>query len=388
MFDIPSSYPLRNVSDDDLKSLAKTLWSWNLCEPCQLAPGQEPCSPQPCPGMRWARMKSFFDYYENITASYVPDILAGTPPALRSHQDLFAIIKLLKENPDVTRSDLTATHFVPSGDDGSPTFGDQNRAFNLALRAMTTITCCLETRSLDTLETGLQPIPWKDDMSWTQFLSTTFPGPSYTQSGAEGCGDAASRRINDLITARRLIKVARLRFVPTDELKDHLKLNQQDGTIKLYRHTAFLKETLIASRTEARGHIPRVLATEVLNSIQKTLFPSTADAQILLRSLISKQNLDPDCLKFEPSTYQLESEGTLIYHYLEPRLVELYEELDNPTPRGLLKKWLERKSGARYVMMATLGGVAIAIVLGMLALGVSIFQAYVGWQQWQHPVET
>jgi hypothetical protein len=96
--------------------------------------------------------------------------------------------------------------------------------------------------------------------------------------------------------------------------------------------------------------------------------------------------LDPDCLKFEPSAYQLQGENTTGYRYLESRLVNLYEELDNPTPRGYLEKWLERKSGARYVMMATLGGVAIAILLGALALAVSIFQAWVGWQQWQHPV--
>ena len=101
---------------------------------------------------------------------------------------------------------------------------------------------------------------------------------------------------------------------------------------------------------------------------------------------MTKHKLDPDCLKFEPSTYQLQGENTIRYRYLESRLVDLYEELDNPTPRGYLEKWLERKSGARYVMMATLGGVAIAILLGALAFAVSIFQAWVGWQQWQHPV--
>ncbi|KAF4973927.1 hypothetical protein FZEAL_9113 [Fusarium zealandicum] len=79
-------------------------------------------------------------------------------------------------------------------------------------------------------------------------------------------------------------------------------------------------------------------------------------------------------------------EGATGYRYLDSRIMELYEELETPTPRGFLEKWLERKSGARYVMMATLGGVAIAVFLGALALAVSIFQAWVGWQQWQHPV--
>lgn len=137
-----------------------------------------------------------------------------------------------------------------------------------------------------------------------------------------------------------------------------------------------------------RGHLPRQLAIEVLESIQNTLFPPNADSLILLRSLVLKHNLDPDCLRFEPSTYQLECERTTpscVYRHLESRMVELYEELDDPTPRGFLERWLERKSGSRYVMMVTLIGVGIAIVLGILALAVSVFQAWVGWQQWQHP---
>ncbi|KAJ3535332.1 hypothetical protein NM208_g7172 [Fusarium decemcellulare] len=383
MFDIPSPYPLRDVSSEDLKGLAKALWNWNLCEPCrsQSEPGQLPCSPQPCPGMRWARMKPFFDYYTNITASYVPDIVAGTPSALSNHTDLFAIIRLFKENPDTKRSELTSTHFA-ARDGVAPTPDDQDRAFNLALRVMTMVTCCLDNRSIDTLEAGLQPIAWRDSMSWKQFLSTAFPVINLEPNDSR---DATSRRIDELVTARRLIKVARLRFVPTDELRNHLKLNRQDGTVELYHHAAFLKESLISSRTN-EADVPRQLAIEVLDSIQKTLFPSTADARILLTSLVSKNKLDSDCLRFEPSSYLIEGEGASGYRYLESRLVELYEELDNPTPRGFLEKWLERKSGARYVMMATLGGVGIAIILGALALAVSIFQAWVGWQQWQHPV--
>lgn len=37
-------------------------------------------------------------------------------------------------------------------------------------------------------------------------------------------------------------------------------------------------------------------------------------------------------------------------------------------------------------MMATLAGVLIAVLLGILSVAVSIVQAWVGWQQWQHPV--
>lgn len=55
--------------------------------------------------------------------------------------------------------------------------------------------------------------------------------------------------------------------------------------------------------------------------------------------------------------------------------MDLYDELQNPTPRGPLETWMERNSSFRYVMMATLAGVLIAVLLGILSLAVSIFLA-------------
>lgn len=106
----------------------------------------------------------------------------------------------------------------------------------------------------------------------------------------------------------------------------------------------------------------------------------------MLRSLVSKQNLDPDCLRFETAIVRAGDENDINYQYWGSRLMDLYDEIENPKPRGLLEEWMERRSGARYVMMATLAGVMIAVILGLLGLVVSIFQAWVSYQQWKHPV--
>jgi len=66
--------------------------------------------------------------------------------------------------------------------------------------------------------------------------------------------------------------------------------------------------------------------------------------------------------------------------------MELHEEMENPRPRGLIEKWVERRSGARYVMLATLVGVVIAILLGFAGLAVTSYQTWIAYQQWQHPV--
>ena len=132
--------------------------------------------------------------------------------------------------------------------------------------------------------------------------------------------------------------------------------------------------------------MPRQLTLESLDSVQRILFPPDQQSQSLLRSLVSKGIFDPDCLRFESAPYRSDFENDITYHHFCSRLMDLYDEIKDPTPRSLVDKWVEKRSGARHVMMATLVGVIIAIILGILSLAVSIFQAWVGYQAWKHPV--
>jgi hypothetical protein len=135
------------------------------------------------------------------------------------------------------------------------------------------------------------------------------------------------------------------------------------------------------------GALPRQLLLECLDSIQKVLFPlSDAKSRSMLFSLTCKSSFDPDCLRFESASIRNADEKDVSYHYYGARLADLYEELNNPRPRGWVQKWLERKSGARYIMMASLIGVAIAIFLGMASLALGAYQAWLSYQQWQHPI--
>lgn len=65
--------------------------------------------------------------------------------------------------------------------------------------------------------------------------------------------------------------------------------------------------------------------------------------------------------------------------------MDLYDELRDPNPRGIFH-WLQVRSKGRHVMMATIAGVVFAVVLGLLTLAVGVFQAWVSYQQWKHPV--
>ncbi len=135
------------------------------------------------------------------------------------------------------------------------------------------------------------------------------------------------------------------------------------------------------------GALPRQLILEILDSVQDILFPlSEPKSKRLLRALVNTCSMDPDITNFEYSSIRKMGEEKISYVYLVDRLSDLINELQNPRPRGWLERQMERKSGARYMMMATLIGVVFAVILGILSLAVSSYQTWIAYQAWQHPV--
>ncbi|UPK92583.1 hypothetical protein LCI18_003518 [Fusarium solani-melongenae] len=155
----------------------------------------------------------------------------------------------------------------------------------------------------------------------------------------------------------------------------------KEGVVEIFDCTSVLKEHLIA-HANAQGTIPEWNIPR-----QNVLFPFDSGSEQILRDLVSKQAFDPDCLRYDAAVCMGGGEGEISYSHFGNRLVDLFEELEDPSPRGILETWFQRKSGARHVMKATLIGVIIAIVLGILGLVVGIFQAWVAYEAWKHPVD-
>lgn len=145
----------------------------------------------------------------------------------------------------------------------------------------------------------------------------------------------------------------------------------------------------IGWRPQNSGALPRQLVLGTLNTIQTLPFPlNDRRSRSLLQTHVSTSDFDPDSVRFENTSIRLPSEepSSTNYHYFGSRLADLYEEAENPTPRGWAQKWLERRSGPRYFMLATLACVAFAIFLGFSSLAVSSYQTWISYQAWQHPV--
>jgi hypothetical protein len=233
--------PLASVKEADLKKLCQTLWDWEYCNRCN---NEKPCRTSTCPWQRSKKLEPFFEFYRNATAWSIPEVPGGGYYALRDHDDLFSIILLIKEKPDVPRSLLTEEYF--SKYDRKPDVTDQQRAFNLAIKIMDMLNCPTENQSLDGLELGSGPTTWGNDKTHHEFIEATFPAKDHPILCENGGRSDIKRQLN----ATQLRKVARIKFQGTDDLKSHLSLDPNIGVVHIFHHMTFLREYLLATRDD------------------------------------------------------------------------------------------------------------------------------------------
>ncbi|KAI1756109.1 hypothetical protein F4782DRAFT_321019 [Xylaria castorea] len=394
-----SLYPLAKVSRSDFAKLCEALWEWRPCadwtaeRACQHGNLGPECRYQDA-----ERLGPFFDFYREITAYYVPELTGDSSQAVKTHDDLIRVIQHIKLHPHVPRLQLTAEYFATCRRIQIPDVpsNDQNRAFSLAARVMTMLQSSVEDQSDGLLEAGTRPAIWHGNKSFDQFVDSVIVRQNPLRLGPYNVAIPRYPQPTftlESLSVKRLMRVAKLKVVPTSDLRDHLVLDKKNGTVAVYHYTIVLKEHLRAGRErEAAGittqqyhGLPKQLVLETLHTLKYVLFPMDSESQSILRSLVAKDGFDPDNCGVNTS-WQLREEELIAYEYWGSRLVDLHDELENPTPRGFVETWMERKSGARYFMMATLAGVLVAILLGILSLVVSIIQTWIAWQQWKHPI--
>ncbi|KAK0648720.1 hypothetical protein B0T16DRAFT_408661 [Cercophora newfieldiana] len=320
----------------------------------------------------------------------------------------------------MTRAELMKHYFsaVRESDDEDIPLADREEAFILAARILTMVHVKaaddydpIVSMAISRDDFGQRPLPatvWPADRPLQVSILEAFPAREHPSLQGDDMEAAAIIKPN--LTAHNVRKVAGLTIAGTSNLRDHLRLNQSTGVVLVFHHTSFLKEHLLLThprderskmgdgdgvmgeKAEEKGGkgvwvhaLPRELALETLYTIH-LLFPLLDDkSSALLRTLIANQRFDPDCLNFGTAIFETaeEKERAIRFPVWGSRLMDLYEEIENPKPRTLLDSWLERKSRARHVMMVTIFSFAAAVLLGFLSLCVGIFQAFVAWEQWK-----
>jgi len=404
-----TAFPLEVSSTGDLKALCQVLWNWELCESCLNAgtKGLQRCGVASC-NCPWARraerLEPFFEFYRKTTRPYVPDFFGDDDQAIRSHQDLLDIISLIKRYGTLQSREFCMAEYFASRSSSkaiSVPRSDQDRAFQLAASIITMVDVRCEQGQdsyyaganwdiEDNQRHGDLPGAWRENDTLQTLMDDSFPThihPSLQDA------DAHAPLIKANLTAINLKRIANLKIEGTDNLQDHLKLNQSTGVVEVFHHTGFLKEHLLATKeptpttttNPGPSLLPRELALETLCTLQ-TIFPPDVASQALLRNLVSKGGFDPDCLRFGTAPFELcssEKQRALRFPIWGTRLMDLYDEIENPKPRGRMDAWLERRSKSRHIMLATVVGVLTAVLLGLFGLCLSVFQTWIAWRQWK-----
>jgi hypothetical protein len=379
--------PLHTVTNGQLQKLGQVVWDWQLCGSCL---DEIECTRPECPWSRAKRLKTFWSRYKDLAEAYVPEFADISQPILSSHEDVFRIIRTLRDERSSTREDLVLKVFSNVSGNGTSwaVEADRKRAMNIAVSVLLMTNCGTPSDCADFLEEGGSSISWRDNLTATEFVLEAFPTrihPYFEYHSKE----AKSAQVMDALAATRLLETG-LSIEPTNDLRSHLTLdfNGKKKVVRVFQCSAVLKESLLASQIDATSCLlPRPLALEVLDTIYQVLFPSNKSTYALLSSLVRKNGFDPDMLQYEWTRYRREDDPEVTYAYFGVRLAELYDELQAPIPRYSWERKLQKYSAQRFMLMATMIGVFIAVVIGILGLGISGFQAYVSWQQWKHPVK-
>ncbi len=80
-------------------------------------------------------------------------------------------------------------------------------------------------------------------MPFSEFITSVFPKTDHPSID----------QIKENLKATKLKKRARLRFEPTDDLRNHLRLDRKRAVVEIFHHTAFLKEHLRLTKDEPRN---------------------------------------------------------------------------------------------------------------------------------------
>jgi hypothetical protein len=344
------------------QELGQVLWKWNLCGQCTAKPS---CDNPTCPWTRKNCLEAFWNTYEKTTDK----------SALSSHKEFVTVIEKISDRPSIPRESLIREIF--NGVGGTPDH-DQNRAFSIAASVLILMNFGILHDAANITSGNIQRTPWRDAASFTTFIEEAFP-----------CRSSSSKMQSMFpeLKAKRLKKHTKLRLKPTNDIRRHLVMNKKDKRLWVFHQTTALRQLRAttedgtiddgtadddaADAVVASSILPRDMMLEVLHTIHAVLFPFDPASQKLLRRLVEKSGWDKGLLSDMSVPYRKGKDPPVTFKYFGSRLQELYEELESPTP---------------HVLTATMYGVAAAVSLGFFSLVAAIFQSWVAWQQWKHPV--
>lgn len=245
--------PRDPCTENNFKQLLECLWSFPKYDARPHRHSVSDCAAVDCALERLPRLESFYKFYQQLSLIYETEETPGSTPAVRFHEDLHDIIRLIRNNVDLTRRQFVERCLTnhPAGAP-SVTDEDRDRAIDLAVRAMTMINCQHQNLSLGLVESGIADSKWSCNTTIAQFIESCFRTPLRQTSLDKNDADSGKELVKSNLTAALLARRAKIRFKPTNDLRRHLYFDRKLRVVEIFHHAAFLKENLRLTKSQAR----------------------------------------------------------------------------------------------------------------------------------------
>lgn len=325
-------------------------------------------------------------------------------PVFETHADVIEAILLLRRNATLSKSSFQDQAF------GDAEELEKEYAARLAVKVAFMIDCASKDDFSDGYKLhGSFPVKWAATQSFIEFLECAFPTTETRPFHA--------RPSNRSMKAWKLKKRNGIRFIPTNDLVQHLLYDPQASTIKVFHQAAFIKAQLwhtgklpldtkfgesvqmyvaihnLVTWTPNRlrkcaysGSLPPQLLLETLLTLYYILFPLSIDQKSakLARSLVRKRRFDPNLMIDDGSIRVIPADFKYVYWGERLRVLEAITA--NPPPGNKIVSWMERHTSERNALTVAIIGVFLAVLFGFLGFIVGIAQLVISVLAWKYPV--
>ncbi|XPS80193.1 hypothetical protein M3J09_012154 [Ascochyta lentis] len=294
----------------------------------------------------------YFKYYDRQCQTALVD--RGRLVMAKTHQDILNLIHRFESgfSRESIREELRLKITAP----GRPNEDEiLDGAVDLAARLYTMVNVAVDTRMISE-QTRLK---WTAG-SLKEALQVHFKEPQIL--GHFGL------RLDPMFTGCNLERIAGIRIVPTDNLADHLRMMDRDGTIAVFHNVSFL-----------RRHVSTVLPDELVAETLQTLsllFPSNdQQTQRWLKKRTNSLGLDKAlslCAPLKPQDRQFER-----FTFWYDRLVILKQAFDQSRPSTISQWWHDRRNGVQwYTFWVAMTVLFLTIFFGLVQSIEGALQVY------------
>ncbi|PHH93005.1 hypothetical protein CDD83_2494 [Cordyceps sp. RAO-2017] len=237
-----------------------------------------------------------------------------------------------------------------------------------------------------------QQVSWQLSEPLTDFMNRCFPAYGYIERSAEAFAEQKS------IKAWKLKSRLGISFRGTDNLAQHLLLDERNAVLYLFHHSSFLKAQLVRllkegvdKEADMSACLPRFVtndeSTETLHSLQSILFHwNDRRSTAILDQLIESKGFDEDCAEAEGYFTLDDSIDQHGYVYWGERLATLHGLMKDRPPRNAFERWIKWQTSESNALLVAVLALVISIFVGILSLGLAALQTWIAWKAWKEPV--